>query len=406
MRAAIVDIGSNKLYGKNTSNISNYISKRLLEIGAYLTKIITCQNTPEAIKETLDFVVEDVVFIIAEDSSVKNFHIKKVLGAYLGEDLVKNNDAFMAVNSFFKSNNQPFIADTENEFFLPETANCIPNEQSFLQSFYISNKQTIYFLPQDLSSVQFILEKFIIDKLIEDYKLNYTKSTIKTYGISENDINLILEELMRNKYKILITTYSQGLENSLVIRHNKDIADTIIDDFISRIYEKLHKFIYADEEVSLSYRVYELLRLTNKTVALAEGATGGVIAEMLLAEHPQMVNYLKESIVCPTKESKMVRLNIAEEIIDKYSEESVEICYEMAAGLLETTGVDVVVCTTGFLNKNSKNNIVYIGIGDVDGIHVYKNIFSGDRKSIMENISKTSLFYLIKKIKQNDLLFS
>ena len=46
-----------------------------------------------------------------------------------------------------------------------------------------------------------------------------------------------------------------------------------------------------------------------------------------------------------------------------------------------------------------------MAIGDFDGIHVYKNKINIKNLNLIGNLSKTALFYLIKKLKQNDLCF-
>ena len=81
---------------------------------------------------------------------------------------------------------------------------------------------------------------------------------------------------------------------------------------------------------------------------------------------------------------------------------SVEIVYEMAAGLLEHTECDMAIATYGNIN----DDYCYIAVGDIDGLHVYKNKCSGSHDKLVETLSKSAIFYLIKKIKQNDLFFN
>lgn len=55
------------------------------------------------------------------------------------------------------------------------------------------------------------------------------------------------------------------------------------------------------------------------------------------------------------------------------------------------------------LGDTKDSDICYIACGDIDGIHVYKNRINDKSDNLIENISKTAIFYLIKKLKQNDL---
>ena len=84
-----------------------------------------------------------------------------------------------------------------------------------------------------------------------------------------------------------------------------------------------------------------------------------------------------------------------------YGKYSVNTVYELANAMLETKTGDLVLFVLG--DKNS--DICYMAIGDFDGIHVYKNKINIKNLNLIGNLSKTALFYLIKKLKQNDLCF-
>ena len=95
------------------------------------------------------------------------------------------------------------------------------------------------------------------------------------------------------------------------------------------------------------------------------------------------------------------QLNIDKRIIDQFGKYSVNTVYELANAILSKKTTDDVVFVLG----NKEENICYMAIGDIDGIHVYKNKVNYNDKSSIETISKTSIFYLIKKLKQNSLQF-
>ena len=192
----------------------------------------------------------------------------------------------------------------------------------------------------------------------------------------------------------------------ILVRYNRQLNSEIVQQFISTIYERLSKYIYADEDIKLENQALQLLKIYNKTLAIAETLTGGNIAHKFISNNNNAFDSLKEAILTTSKSSKLNRLKVSESIINNYTEKSVEFAYEMAAGLLETSGADVVLINTGNiaeLSDSSNTKTCFIAVGDMDGIHVYKNTFSGSNEQIVDGITKTSFFYLIKKLKQNDL---
>ena len=235
----------------------------------------------------------------------------------------------------------------------------------------------------------------------------YKTTTIKTFGIGEKDIYLVLSDLIKNKYKILFFTYPNNLEVSIVIRYNQNLDESIVNDFVVKVYERLGKYIYADEETSLIKRTYELLELSKKKVAIAETITGGNISASLLKQCSDSKNLVIENMVCLSENSLIKRLNVSPNVLRSYGTVSVEIAYEMAAGLLESSEADIVVVTNGLTNFNNdkKGKLCFIAVGNSDGIHVYKNTVYGNREQVVESLTQTAFFYLIKNIKQNDLFF-
>ena len=95
------------------------------------------------------------------------------------------------------------------------------------------------------------------------------------------------------------------------------------------------------------------------------------------------------------------KLSIDKNIIDSYGEYSVNTIYELSNSLLEHSTADIVVFTLG--DKN--HDICYMCIGDIDGIHVYKNKINIKDDNMVINLTKTAIFYLIRKLKQNNLQF-
>lgn len=407
MKVSCLCISNDLLLGKRQDKITAILAKKLLENGISFSRIYTINNNPEEIRKAIDILEEKIIFVIGDNLSVKNAHIKKAIAEICGVDMAESNIANLAVKNYFKKMNLPITYDSENEVYLPRNSRCLVNQDSVLQGFAIyKGDQLIIFIPDDLYSIVSYLDNSVLPMLFEKFNVFYDNITLKTFGICERDILSLLGDLLKNKYKINITTYPNGLETTIVIRYHKGLDQEIISQFLQRVYEKLSKFIYATEDMSLFSTVFNLLKLSKKKVAVAESISGGTIVSSLVKENKGISDYLVEGIVSYSNQSKTSRLKVSENILNTYTAVSVEVAYEMAAGLLETSGADIVVTTTGYASKDEGHDaFAYIAVGDMDGIHVYRNNFSGSREEVIESVTKTSMFYLIKKLKQNDLLF-
>ena len=95
-------------------------------------------------------------------------------------------------------------------------------------------------------------------------------------------------------------------------------------------------------------------------------------------------------------------LKCERKIINEYGKYSVNTVYELSNLLLEKCSTDIVLYILG---DKDESEYCYIAIGDFDGIHVYKNKINNSNIILNDTLSKTAVFYLIKKLKQNSLQF-
>lgn len=408
MKIAILRISNDILLGKQKDDISQYLLRNMLEIGEVVTKIITTENHPEQIFNALNDLKCDLVIIVGESSSSKNFNIKKTICNFINSKIIKSDQATNYVNAYFQKSNIPISFEAENEFYMLEYAKLIQTTASFLQPYYLTNNNTTYlFIPGELEVATDVYNNFIKKQIVANNNTIYKTTTIKTFGIGEKDIYSILSDLIKNKYKILFFTYPNNLEVSIVIRYNQTLDESIVNEFVVKVYERLGKYIYADEETSLIGRAYDLLSLSRKKIAIAETITGGNISASLLKQCSDAKNLVLENMVCLSENSLIKRLNVSPNVLRQYGTVSVEIAYEMAAGLLDSSEADLVVVTNGLssFNDDKKGKLCFIAVGNSDGIHVYKNTVYGNREQVVTSLTQTAFFYLIKNIKQNDLFF-
>ncbi len=407
MKVSCLCISNDLLLGKRQDKITTILAKKLLENGISFSCRYTTSNNPEQIKKAIEIMEDKIVFIVGDNNSVKNAHIKKALAEICGVDMAESSIANLAVKNYFKKVNMPITYDSENEVYLPRNSRCLVNQDSVLQGFAMyKGDQLLIFVPDDVGSVVGYLDASVLPMLMEKINIAYDNITLKTFGICERDIVSLLGDLIKNKYKINITIYPNGLETTIVVRYHKGLEQEIVNQFIQKIYQKLAKYIYATEDMSLAATAFNLLKIARKKIAVAESISGGSIVSTLIKENKGISDYLVEGIVSYTDKSKSSRLKVNENIINNYTAVSVEVAYEMAAGLLVTSGADMVVTTTGYATKDAGHDAyAFIAVGDMDGIHVYRNTFTGTREEVIDSVKKTSLFYLIKKLKQNDLLF-
>ena len=173
---------------------------------------------------------------------------------------------------------------------------------------------------------------------------------------------------------------------------------TIVQPIIADICSKLSKLIYATEDTSLYETASNLLSIQKKKTVIAETITIGNITRNLLKHG---YNNVDKGITVTNFDSIAKQLKLNERVVNQFGKYSVNTVYELDNLLLEQSSAEISIFVLG----DKDIDTCFIAIGDIDGIHVYKNKIQLSNESNISNISKTATLYLIKKLKQNSLQF-
>jgi molybdopterin-biosynthesis enzyme MoeA-like protein len=374
-------------------------------MGVSIDQIYTIHNNREQLLSSLKSVEKsDVIIVVGTDNSKDNFNIKNAIADHLKFKMDRNLNAVKAVENYINFVKKSHIRDVENEFYMPSTAMCLDNSVSHLQGFATFRNNIIVFLPGDLESIKYLFNNSLFPIVTKELKVAYDSMTLKLFGIPEKDILINLKELLDENPDIIVNTLSENLETSLIIRYNMLIEKDRINNFVSKIYERLRKFIFTDEDTTLYQLALDLLTLHNSSLTICETITGGNISSELNKCISPAKHLINQSYVFNSQNAIIKNTDCNSQIINTHGLASVESTYELASSILEKNNTGMVLVTCGDLERD--DHVCFIAVGDADGIHVYKNTCIGTRNQIVETVSKCAVFYLIKKLKQNDLFFN
>lgn len=147
----------------------------------------------------------------------------------------------------------------------------------------------------------------------------------------------------------------------------------------------------------------ELLINKNLTIATAESCTGGMVAARLV-NYPGISQCLIEGIVSYSNDSKIRRINVKQDTLNKFGAVSSEVAGEMAMGVAKTSGADIGISTTGIAgpgggSKEKPVGLVYIGIFYLNKLVTKELRINGDRQEIRNETVNILLQELLQIIK-------
>lgn len=153
---------------------------------------------------------------------------------------------------------------------------------------------------------------------------------------------------------------------------------------------------------NIEFLLGKLLCERNLTISTAESCTGGMVAAKLIS-YPGISSVFLEGAVTYSNESKMKRLGVKKETLDKCGAVSKETAEEMARGIALESGSKVSIATTGIAGPGGGTSekpvgLVYIGVYLGEKTVVKKCNFDGDREIVRQSATIMALKLLMDEI--------
>jgi len=148
--------------------------------------------------------------------------------------------------------------------------------------------------------------------------------------------------------------------------------------------------------------VVEQLRCMEKTVALAESCTGGLLSNAF-TDVPGASKVFAGSAVCYANDAKMNLLGIPECLLVQHGAVSAECAEAMASAAAEKFGSDYGVAVTGFAGPDGGTaadpvGTVYLGYASPSGVWSRRLFVSGDRLQVKVRAVNTALDWMRRNL--------
>ncbi|MBI4370444.1 MAG: CinA family nicotinamide mononucleotide deamidase-related protein [Elusimicrobia bacterium] len=224
-------------------------------------------------------------------------------------------------------------------------------------------------------------------------------------GLPESHVEEMASRLLATmpKNKIESTILASSYVIDLIFRiMNKPPQPTInrIRGELKNIFE--HHFLGEDGS-TLERELGLLLSDAAETVAVAESCTGGQIADRLTNE-PGSSKYFFEGFVSYSNESKINRLGVASELVERHGAVSQEVAQAMAQRAKDQSGADWAISVTGICGPSGGSaqkpvGLSWFGLARPNGTAaVQEKTFTGDRKLLKEKMSSFALDWLRREL--------
>ena len=397
MKATIILVGTELLSGMTVDTNSIYMAEELNKYGVEIQHKLIVGDNIDDIVEAIEYgnSKSDLVILSGGLGPTQDDLTKSAICKFLDLELIVDEVDYLELKEKYEKHNLTLEKKNLREAEKPQGSKTIPNDVGMCKGIFIDKIVAFPGVPRELYN---LFPKFL-KLLVEDKKLSeniYIKDII-VWGIPESVLETKVDHLFEVKgihYEFLVKDYG------IIIRLQANSKNKIeIDKITKELYNVIGENIVGEDEDRLETLIYKELKNKKYQISLAESCTGGMIASKLVGLEG-ISSVFKEGIVCYSNDSKMKRLGVKSETLDKYGAVSEDTCSEMLDGL-ET---EVKIAVTGIAGpgggtKEKPVGTVYIGIVVEDKKYIKKYIFNGNRERIRRLTMMRAMFEVLKILK-------
>ncbi len=401
MKISIITISNAEVISSKKNNSINQICSSLYKNKQDVLYCQTIKANSSVLKNSLDSALEisDCVILICQNEWDTFYMTKKIICDVFSTQMEVSDYAKTNIEEFSSTKNIPLRKEDFSCMQMPKIARTIKNPFSVFQGCLCQNNdKTIFLLPLQYDELYHIFFSSVMPFILDLNSENSKTFILKTFGITLSDLSHLLRDQIKNKYNIEVVCNEYLQSGEVVIKVPKGVRSEVYDKLVNNVYTKLLPYVYSEKDESQAELICSILKMRNMTISFAEDFTAGNMCAELYKNSSDARDVVGEVYITPSNKSKSKLLGVDEATFRKSSIDYTDISYQMALGVLENSGADVVVANCGDFETGD----CVFAIGNKEGIHVFSQNVSGSPEQKIKMASGMIFFQLIKKLKQND----
>lgn len=392
MRAEILAVGTELLLGNIVNTNAQYIAKRLADLGIEVYHQGVVGDNPKRLMDayTAAFKRADLVITTGGLGPTKDDLTKEVAFDYFGKEAVLHKDILDNIEEYFKKINRDMVESNKKQAYFPMDVLILKNNHGTAPGCIIEeNNKILIVLPGPPREMKPMFEDYIIPYLMKYQKGILVSRVLRVIGLGESAVEEMIEDIIDKGKNPTIATYAKESEVTIRITakaNTEEEAEKLITPVEEEIRRRLGIAVYGEGETQIEEVVGKILVDNKLTISTAESCTGGLLAGKII-NYPGISSVFKEGVITYSNESKIKRLKVKKEILDKFGAVSSQVAAEMAEGIAKAAGTDIGISTTGIAGPEGGSDekpvgLVYIGLYIKGELKTKELHLAGDRQKV------------------------
>ncbi len=352
MKSEIISVGTEILIGDIVDTNSEYISKRLAELGINCYYHTSVGDNETRLSQTIENALKrsDVIILSGGLGPTYDDKTKEVVAKLLNLDMVYDEESYQRIVDIFNQSQRQLTENNKKQAFIPKGAKVLTNYRGTAPGILIEHHdKVVVLLPGPPHEMKHMFETWIIPYFHKKTGLTIVSHRVYLFGIGESLVEEILNEEMVEYTNPTIAPYSGS--DGIYLRitasaENEDKANELIKPVLKLVQDTFKEYVYSVDIPSLEETLVKTLQEKNMKLASSESCTGGYLSKRL-TDIPGSSSVFEMGLVTYSNDVKIKLLNVPEDVLEKHGAVSEETVVSMAENLLELSNADVVVSISG-----------------------------------------------------------
>lgn len=402
----LITLGDELLLGIRENGHLRYLGEMLGRHGLTLRRNITCRDHAEAIRDTFEaaWATADIIFTTGGLGPTSDDNTREVIAQCLGFELVFDPQVEADIQARFDKLGRTMSRNNLKQCYLPAGAERLPNPNGTAPGIYVKHQgKRLFMLPGPRHEMQPMFIEQVLPRLCAEGLCDDAQGylQIRTVGIGESALEEKLTPVFEQcpglqvaycAHQGMVDVRLSGLPQEQVKAIGEQCRILLGPDFAC----------FGDE--SLAKLIFDHLRANEKTLAVAESCTGGLLANAF-TDIPGASKVFVGGLVCYCNEAKQELLGVPEDILCQHGAVSAETAVAMATGAAERFGADYALSVTGFAGPcggTAENPVgtIYIGYHAPCGTWCVKMRYPGERVAVKMRAVNRALDVMHRKLRK------
>jgi nicotinamide-nucleotide amidase len=403
MKCEILSIGSELTSGQNLDTNSQWLSRRLAEIGIAVGWHTTVADDLDANIEAFRIASRraGLVLVTGGLGPTQDDLTREVLARVAGVELVENTESLLHIEEMFRRRNRTMPERNRVQAFFPAGAQPIPNDRGTAPGIWMRLGDCWLAAMPGVPSEMYAMFASQVRPRLLALGLGggvLVQRKINTFGWGESAVEEKLLDLTRRGHVPEVgITVSDAVISLRILARAPSLAEAEaqITPVEQTIRERLGSLVFGVEDEELPDAVAALLESKRHSLATAESVTAGMVGEQL-GRVPGISSWFRGGIIAYDNRLKVELLGVPQTLIDTHGAVSAPVVEAMAVGCRTRLRTDLAVSTVGVAGPNDLGpdkpvGLVYVGLAWSGGVSSVRFSWTGSRTEVQRRTAKLAL---------------